>query len=60
MKLKETKISIFEYSFLETVQICKEKRKEVLANRTQIEISYLQGEQQHNQLFDFLSQYFLL
>ena len=41
-KLKETKISIFEDFSQETMQIRKEKWKEVLANRKQGKISYLQ------------------
>ena len=41
-KLKGTKISIFEDFSQETMQIRKEKWKEVLANRKQGKISYLQ------------------
>ena len=42
-KLNGTKISIFEdFSSQETMQIRKEKYKEVLANRKQGKISYLQ------------------
>ena len=41
-KLKENKISIFEDFSQETMQIRKEKWKEVLANRKQGKISYLQ------------------
>ena len=41
-KLKGTKMSIFEDFFQETIQIHKEKWKEVLANRKQGKISYLQ------------------
>ena len=37
-KLKGTKISIFEDFSQETMQICKEKLKEVLANRKQSKI----------------------
>ena len=40
-KLKGTKISIFEDFSQETMQIRKEKTKEVLANRKQGKISYL-------------------
>ena len=62
--LKGTKISIFEDFSPETVQIHKEKWKEVLvANRKQSKISYLhievlfawKGKYQHNRLSDFLS-----
>ena len=42
-KLNGTKMSIFEdFSSQETMQIRKEKYKEVLANRKQSKISYLQ------------------
>ena len=41
-KLKTTKISIFEDFSQETIQIHKEKWKEVLANRKHGKISYLQ------------------
>ena len=41
-KLKGTKISIFEDFSQETMQIRKEKWKEVLANSKQGKISYLQ------------------
>ena len=41
-KLKRTKISILEDFPQETMQIRKEKWKEVLANRKQGKISYLQ------------------
>ena len=41
-KLKGTKISIFEDFSQETMQIRKEKWKEVLANRKQGKLSYLQ------------------
>ena len=41
-KLKGTAISIFEDFIQETMQIRKEKLKEVLANRKQAKISYLQ------------------
>ena len=41
-KLKENKISIFEDFSQEAMQIRKEKWKEVLANRKQGKISYLQ------------------
>ena len=55
-KLKGTKISIFKDFSPETMQICKEKWKEVLANRKQGKISYLhievlfarKGEHQHD------------
>ena len=41
-KLKGTKISVFEDFSQETMQIRKEKWKEVLANRKQGKISFLQ------------------
>ena len=40
-KLKETKMSIFEYFSQQTMQIRAKKWKEVLANRKQVKISYL-------------------
>ena len=41
-KLRGTKISIFEYFSQEVMQSCKEKWKEILVNRKQGKISYLQ------------------
>ena len=41
-KLKGTKISMFEDFSQETMQIRKEKWREVLANRKKVKISYLQ------------------
>ena len=61
VKLKGTKISMFKDFSQEAMQTCKEKWKEVLANRkkvrfctSSIEVLLLrEGEHQYNQLSDF-------
>ena len=52
-KLKETKMSIFEYFSQQTTQIRAKKWKEVLADRKQVKLFVRKGKHQWNWFSDF-------